>query len=172
MNLTKPFTSGLGKWMRKAARPSGSVNSLNPHRWRSEWLHHHVGGVCWLFVLFWMDSWRHELIVCKIWYKNTLKMRLTVLLFDPPTRAPYQHQASHFFTLTPSQCQERHLPSCPRCRPRRHHPCHCHLCCRPRHHPVCCPCSLNNWKTRATWTHRMNISSWKAVDHHATAYFY
>ncbi len=24
-----------------------------------------------------MDSWRHELIVCKKWYKNNLKLRLT-----------------------------------------------------------------------------------------------
>ncbi len=75
--------------MRKAARPLGSVDSLNPRRWRGERLHHRGGGVCWLFVLLWMDSWHHKLIVCKIWYKNNLKMRLTALLFDPPTRAPY-----------------------------------------------------------------------------------
>jgi hypothetical protein len=56
MNLTKPFNSGLGKWMRKAARPLGGVDSLNPHRWRGERLHHDGGGVCWLFVLLWMDS--------------------------------------------------------------------------------------------------------------------
>ncbi len=87
---TKPFNSGLGKWMRKAACPLGGVDSLNPCRWRGEQLHHHGGGVCWLFVLLWMDSWCHELIVCKIWYKNYLKMRLTALLFDPSTRAPYQ----------------------------------------------------------------------------------
>ncbi len=90
MNLTKPFNSGLGKLMRKAARPLGGVDSLNPCCWRGERLHHHGGGVCWLFVLMWMDSWRHELIICKIWYKNNLKMRLMALLFDPPTRAPYQ----------------------------------------------------------------------------------
>ncbi len=95
MNSTKPFNSGLGKWMRKAARPSGGVDSLNPRRWRGERLHHHGGGVCWLFVLLWMDSWCHELIVCKIWYKNNLNMRLTALLFDPPMRAPYRlHQKS------------------------------------------------------------------------------
>jgi hypothetical protein len=75
--------------MRKAAHPLGSVDSLNPRRWRGEPLHHHGGGVCWLFVLLWMDLWRHELVVCKIWYKNNLKMRLMALLFDPPTRAPY-----------------------------------------------------------------------------------
>ncbi len=92
MNLTKSFNNGLGKWMRKAARPSGGVDSLNPHRWRGERLHHHGGGVCWLFVLLWMDSWHHKLIVCKIWYKNYLKMRLTALLFDPPTREPYREE--------------------------------------------------------------------------------
>ncbi len=62
--------------MRKAARPSGGMESLNPRRWRGERLHHHGGSVCWLFVLLWMDSWCHELIVCKKWYKNNLKMRL------------------------------------------------------------------------------------------------
>jgi hypothetical protein len=36
-----------------------------------------------------MDLWRHELIVCKKWYKNNLKMRLTAVLFDPPRRAPH-----------------------------------------------------------------------------------
>ncbi len=77
MNLFKSCNSDLGKYMRKAARPSGGMDSLNPRRWRGERLHHHGGGVCWLFVLLWMDSWCHELIVCKKWYKNNLKMRLT-----------------------------------------------------------------------------------------------
>jgi hypothetical protein len=36
----------------------------------------------------------HKLIICKIWYKNNLKMRLTALLFDPPTHAPYLQQMS------------------------------------------------------------------------------
>ncbi len=31
-----------------------------------------------------------KLIVCKKWYKNNLKMRLTALLFDPPRHAPHQ----------------------------------------------------------------------------------
>ena len=90
LNLTKPFHSGLKKWMCKAARHLDGVDSSNPRRWRGERLHHHGGGVCWLFVLLWMDLWRHELIVCKKWYKNTnLKMRLTLLLFDPPRHAPH-----------------------------------------------------------------------------------
>ncbi len=98
MNLTKPFNSSLGKWMRKAACPSGSVDSLNPHCWRDKRLHHHGGGVSWLFVLLWMDSWHHELIVCKIWYKNNLKMKLTALLFDPPTHAPYHNTSALSWT--------------------------------------------------------------------------
>jgi hypothetical protein len=56
LNSTKPFDSGLKKWMRKAAHHSGGMVSLNPHRWRGKRLHHHGGGVCWLFVLLWMDS--------------------------------------------------------------------------------------------------------------------
>ncbi len=31
----------------------------------------------------------HGLIVCKKWYKNNFKMRLTALLGDPPMHAPY-----------------------------------------------------------------------------------
>jgi hypothetical protein len=46
LNLTKPFKGGLGQYMHKAARPSGSVDSLNPSRWRGERLHHHGDGVC------------------------------------------------------------------------------------------------------------------------------
>ncbi len=76
MNLFKSFNSNLGQYMHKAARPLGSMESSNPCRWRGEWLHHYGGCVCWLFVLLWMDSWCHELIVCKKWYKNNLKMRL------------------------------------------------------------------------------------------------
>ncbi len=90
LNLTKPCNSGLKKWMHKAARHSDGVDSLNPRGWRGKLLYHHGGGVCWLFVLLWMDSWCHELIVCKKLYKNNLKMRLTALLFDPPRRATHQ----------------------------------------------------------------------------------
>ncbi len=71
-NKTKSFNSGLGKNMGKATCPSSGMVSLNPCRWRGEQLHHHGGGVCWLFVLLWIDSWRHETIVCKNWYKNNL----------------------------------------------------------------------------------------------------
>ncbi len=63
--------------MHKAARLLGSMESSNPCCWRGKRLHHHGGGVCWLFVLLWIDSWFQELIVCKKWYKNNLKMRLT-----------------------------------------------------------------------------------------------
>jgi hypothetical protein len=56
LNLTKPFNSSLEKLMRKAAHHSDSVDSLNSRRWRGKRLHHHGGGVCWLFVLLWMDS--------------------------------------------------------------------------------------------------------------------
>jgi hypothetical protein len=50
-NQTKSFNSGLGTNMRKDARPSGGMVSLNPHRWRGKQLHHHGGGVCLLLVL-------------------------------------------------------------------------------------------------------------------------
>ncbi len=77
--------------MHKAAHHSDGVDSANLRCWRGEWLHHHGGGVCWLFVLLWMDLWCHKLIVCKKWYKNNLKMRLTALLFDPPRHASHPH---------------------------------------------------------------------------------
>jgi hypothetical protein len=58
MNLFKSFDSDLGKYMPKAAHPSGGMELSNPRRWRGKRLHHHGGGggVCWLFVLLWMDS--------------------------------------------------------------------------------------------------------------------
>jgi hypothetical protein len=56
MNQFKSFHGDLGKYMCKAARPLGGMESLNPHRWRGKRLHHHGGGVCWLIVLLWMDS--------------------------------------------------------------------------------------------------------------------
>ncbi len=83
MNQTKSFNSGLGTNMRKAARPSGGMVSLNPRRWRGKRHHHDGGGVCWLFVLLWIDSWHHELIVCKKWYKNNPKEGLCGVTFWP-----------------------------------------------------------------------------------------
>jgi hypothetical protein len=56
MILPKPFDSSLGTNMSKATHHSDIVDSSNPCRWRGERLHHHGGGVCWLFVLLWMDS--------------------------------------------------------------------------------------------------------------------
>ena len=55
MNLFKSFDSGLGKNMRRAARPLGGLDSSNPRRWRGWRLHHHGDGVCFsclVFVLF------------------------------------------------------------------------------------------------------------------------
>ncbi len=75
--------------MRKAAHPSGGMDSSNPCHWRDGRLHHHGRGVYWIGCVLWMVSWRHKLIVCKKWYKNNPKMRLTALLSDPPMRAPY-----------------------------------------------------------------------------------
>jgi hypothetical protein len=72
-----PSTAASKKWIRKATRHSDGVDWSNPRRWRGERLHHHGSGVCWLFVLLWMDLWCHELIVCNKWYKHNLKMRLT-----------------------------------------------------------------------------------------------
>jgi hypothetical protein len=46
-----------------------------------------------------MDSWHHKLIVCKNWYKNNLKMRLTALFSDPPMRAPYHLHAPSYNSL-------------------------------------------------------------------------
>ncbi len=83
LNLTKPFNSGLGKWMCKAARHSDGVDSLNSCRWRGEQLHHHGGGVYWLFVLLWVDSWRHELTICIKWYKDNPKESLCGVTFCP-----------------------------------------------------------------------------------------
>jgi hypothetical protein len=54
--LPKPFDSGFGTNISKAAHHSDVMDSSNPYRWRGKWLHHHGGGVCWLFVLWWIDS--------------------------------------------------------------------------------------------------------------------
>jgi hypothetical protein len=100
-NQTKSFESRLRTNMRKTARPSGGVVSSNPRRWRGEQLHHHGGGVCLLLVLLWMDSLRDELIVCKKWYNNNLKMRLTTLLFDALRRAPHLLRSAYCISYHP-----------------------------------------------------------------------
>ncbi len=99
MNLFKSFNSGLGQYMRKAAHPSGSVESSNPCRWRGKRLHHHGGDVCCVIVLLWMDSWHHKLNVCKKLYKNNPKMRLTALLSAPHWHAPCQELKWDLSTL-------------------------------------------------------------------------
>jgi hypothetical protein len=55
MNLWKSFDTGLRKHMRKAACPSGGMDSSDPCRWRGKRIYHHGGAVCWLFVLLWID---------------------------------------------------------------------------------------------------------------------
>jgi hypothetical protein len=47
LNLLNCFDGGIGTSMRKAAHPSGGVDSSNPRRWRGERLHHH-GDLCFL----------------------------------------------------------------------------------------------------------------------------
>jgi hypothetical protein len=55
MKLFKSFDSGLGQYMRKAACPSGGMESSNPRRWRGKRLHHPGGDVRCVIVLLWMD---------------------------------------------------------------------------------------------------------------------
>jgi hypothetical protein len=55
-NQLNCFNGGHGTNMRKATRHLGGMGSLNPRRWKDKRLHHHGGGVCWLFVLLWIDS--------------------------------------------------------------------------------------------------------------------
>jgi hypothetical protein len=78
------FDGGLGTSICKVAHPSGGLDSLNPHYWRAGRLHHHGGGVCYLFVLLWMDSWRHETIVCQKVRENNPKVGLWVSQSGPP----------------------------------------------------------------------------------------
>ncbi len=103
LNLTKPFDSGLKKWMCKAARHSGGVVSLNLRRWRGKQLHHHGGGVCWLFVLLWMDLWRHETMVCKKMVNNNPKEGLCGVTFWPALAC-----------TTPQQLNWKKISSSPR----------------------------------------------------------
>ncbi len=94
MNLFKSSICGLGQYMRKAARPLGSMESSNPRRWRGKGLHHHGGEVHCMFVLLWMDSWCHKLKVCTKWYKNNLKMRLMMSQSVPPRLTPHLEMVS------------------------------------------------------------------------------
>ena len=48
----------------------------------------------WCLLVVCVVSWRHKLIVCKIWYKNNPKEGLKTLLFDPPTLAPHHQYCS------------------------------------------------------------------------------
>ncbi len=108
MNQTKSFDSGLKKNMRKATHSLGGVVSSNPRRWRGEQLHHHGGGVCWLFVLLWIDSWRHKLIVCKKMYKNNPIEGFCGVTFWPtlPCTAPSVSKAGEVMMTSSSQNEQ------------------------------------------------------------------
>ncbi len=75
MNLTKPFNGGLGKYMRKAARPSGSVDSSNPHRWGDGRLHYNGCGVYWIGCVLWIWS-------CDPTSSSYVKNGKKILLFE------------------------------------------------------------------------------------------
>ncbi len=89
LNLLNRIDGGIGTNMRKAAHPSGGMDSSNPHRWRGEQLHHHGDGVCLLFVLFCAVSSdrRHSSYVDK--YESNLKVGLLMKQSAPPRLAPY-----------------------------------------------------------------------------------
>jgi hypothetical protein len=55
--------------MRKAPCHLGGMDSSNPRHCRGKHLHHHGGGVCWLFMLLWMDS-------SSLYVKNGTKITL------------------------------------------------------------------------------------------------
>ncbi len=79
-NLQNPFNGGLGTNMRKAAHPSGGMDSSNPCRWRDGRLCNHGDGVCKVICAFFLCS--HNL-----WL--TSQGLLMVLLFVPHWRAPH-----------------------------------------------------------------------------------
>ena len=87
--------------MRKAAHPSGGMDSSNPHRWRGEQLHHHGDGVCLLFVLFCAVSSdrRHSSYVDK-YESNLLKVGLLMKQSVPPRLAPYASSSTATTTIT------------------------------------------------------------------------
>ncbi len=72
------FDSGLGKDIRKAARPSGGMDSLNPCRWGGKWFHHHGDDVC--CVVLWLCV-GVKLIICKKVPEHNRKVRLMVITF-------------------------------------------------------------------------------------------
>jgi hypothetical protein len=81
--------------MHKAARPPGGLDSLNPHRSRCTWLHHHGGDVCCVFVLCVAVS--SGLQICKNLPEHNLKVHILLYykvnrhyFFDPPRSAPCQ----------------------------------------------------------------------------------
>ena len=76
MKLSKSFDSGLRQYMCKAAHPSGSVESSNPHRWRGKRLHHQGGGVCCVIVLcVVISSFRHHLLYVKKYWNISLTIQ-------------------------------------------------------------------------------------------------
>jgi hypothetical protein len=64
--------------MCKAACPSGSMDSLNPCRWRGKQLHHHCGDVC--CVVLWLCIVA-KLIEYKKVPEHNHKVRLVVVTF-------------------------------------------------------------------------------------------
>ncbi len=74
MNPKKSFIGNLGQYMRKAARPLGSVDSLNPRRWRCKQLNHHGVDVCCAFVLCVAVS----LAICKKVPEHNLKVLISL----------------------------------------------------------------------------------------------
>jgi hypothetical protein len=85
--------------MSKATHHLGSVDSLNPHRWRGKWPCHHGDGVWKVVRAFCAVS---QLMTCQsgfLYVKNVpqhnLKMRLKVLLFVPHWRAPHLVGQNH-----------------------------------------------------------------------------
>jgi hypothetical protein len=64
--------------MRKATRPLGSIDSLNPCSWRGEQLHHHGGDVRCVVLRLCVVV---KLIICKKVPEHNRKVRLMVITF-------------------------------------------------------------------------------------------
>ena len=69
--------------MRKAAHPSGGMDSSNPRRWRGERLHHHGDGVCHVVCAFCAVS------DLRLVSRTRQTYILEVLQSGPPRLAPY-----------------------------------------------------------------------------------